>query len=224
MKPPPGITAGLLMVAMWLAGGTGIASDGQTSKSVDQSLAAGQAALRQKHHAEAIRPLQDALKRFPADRRLRVELGRTYLYDHQDDRAIRLFREVLREDPSNRPAKLGVARALNCHRDYAASNQLYRELLKANPDDDGTAVGLAHNLTNQKHTGEARPQLGRDLAPHPNSPRLRKAQNRPEKNKRRARPRYPRTPPNATGERGRVRPRYPRTPPNAQPSWEWSEH
>jgi tetratricopeptide (TPR) repeat protein len=180
MKLAHAIAAWLLLAGLWSATESGILF-GQTNMSVEQSLAAGQAALRQKHYAEAIRVLEDASSRFPRDRRLRVELGRAYLYDHQDDRAIKLFQEVLREDPSNRPAKLELARALGYHRDYNASNQLYRELLKANADDEAAWVGLVRNLIHQKQTAEARRELDRALARHPNSLLLQKFKDRLEK-------------------------------------------
>jgi hypothetical protein len=132
----------------------------------------GQAALRQKNYAEAIRVLEDGLKRFPGDRKLRVELGRAYLYDRQDDRAMQLFREVLREEPSNHEAKLQLARALGYHRNYEESNKLYRELLKTDPDDELASVGLIRNLMHQKRTNEARRELQRTIARHPDSKRL----------------------------------------------------
>lgn len=163
-----------------LAAGVG-APCGCTSTSAEQSLAAGRAALRQKHYAEAIYLLDDASKRFAKDRRVRVELGRAYLYDHQEYRAMRLFREVLREDPSNRPAKLELARALGYHRGYDAANQLYRELLKADPNDEGASVGLIRNLIYEHQTEEARRELDQALARHPNSPRLRNVKARLEK-------------------------------------------
>jgi tetratricopeptide (TPR) repeat protein len=145
------------------------AASGQANLSREQIREAGQAALRQKNYAEAVRVLEDGLKRFPGDRKLRVELGRAYLYDRQDDRAMQLFREVLQEEPSNREAKLQLARALGYRRDYEASNKLYRELLKTDPDDELASVGLIRNLMHQKRTNEARRELQRALARHPDS-------------------------------------------------------
>jgi tetratricopeptide (TPR) repeat protein len=163
-----------------LAAGFGTPS-GYTSTSAEQSLAAGRAALRQRHYAKAIYLLDDASTRFPRDRRVQVELGRAYLYDHQEYRAMRLFREVLREDPSNRPAKLELARVLGYHRHYDASNQLYKELLKANPNDEPASLGLIRNLIYEHQTEEARRELDQALARHPNSPRLRNVKARLEK-------------------------------------------
>ena len=163
-----------------LAAGMGTTS-GQTSKSAEQSLAAGRAALRQKHYDQAIDLLEGGLTRSPNDERLRVELGRAYLYSHQDERAMQLFREVLGKNPSNRTAKLELARALGYHPDYEASSQLYRELLQANTDDEAASVGLVRNLIHQKRTAEARQELDRALARHPNSLQLKQAKLRLEK-------------------------------------------
>jgi tetratricopeptide (TPR) repeat protein len=180
MKRAHIIRVGLLLVSVWVAAGAGT-TFGRTSKSADQSLAAGRAALQQKHHAEAIQLLQNGLRRYPDDQRLRVELGRAYLYNHQDTYALALFRKVLRKDPSNRPAKLELARALSYRREYDASNQLYRQLLKVNPDDEAASVGLARNLIHQKHAAEGLRELDRALARHPNSVRLQQAKARMEK-------------------------------------------
>jgi Tfp pilus assembly protein PilF len=180
MRPWRTIAAGLLLSSLWLAGAARSAA-GQEGTPVQQSLAAAREALRQQHYAEAIHLLQDALKRYPSDRRLQVELGRAYLYDRQDGRATQLFREVLREDPSNREAKLELARALGYQRDYKTSNQLYRELLAANPDDEAASIGLVRSLMHQKKIAEARREVEQALARHPNSLRLQEYRDRLEK-------------------------------------------
>ncbi len=180
MKRSHSITAGLLLASLWLASAAST-TFARTTKSVDESLAASQAALRQKHYSEAIQILQSALKRSPGNQRLRVELGRAYLYDRQDDHAMQIFGKVLREDPSNRRAKLELARALGYHGEYNASNHLYRELLKANADDEAASVGLVRNLIHQKRTAEARQELDQALARHPNSVPLKQGKLRLEK-------------------------------------------
>ncbi len=169
------IVAALLLATLCLT------AYGQTNPSREETLRAGRTALRQQNFAEAIRLLEDGLKRFPGDRALRVELGRAYLYGGQQDRAIQLFREVLLEEPSNPQAKLELARALGYRRDYEASNQLYRELLAANPDDESASVGLVRNLIHQRRKAEARRELNRALARHPDSKRLQEYSQRLER-------------------------------------------
>lgn len=188
MRPGHIITAGLLLASLWLAGEVCTVA-GQENKSVEQELAASRAAIQEQHYDEAIHVLKEALGRFPGDPRLRVELGRAFLYDHQDEQAMRLFREVLSEDPSNRGAKLQLARALGYRRDYMPSDKLYRELLAANPADEAASLGLIRNLMHQRQTAEARREVERALAIHPNSLRLQEYKQQLEKGRTAARDR-----------------------------------
>jgi hypothetical protein len=139
---------------------------------VEQSIANAQAALRHRHYSQAIRTLEDALKQFPRDSRLRIELGRAYVYQRRDAQAMEIFRDVLRDDPSSREAKLELARALSYDKEYEPANRLFRELLTTNPDDEAAAIGLVRNLLFQKKKGDARREVEQALARHPNSLRL----------------------------------------------------
>ncbi len=152
---------------------------GQTQASSEPVLLAGRAAIQQRHYAEAIHLLEDGLKSYPADRNLKIELGRAYLYNHQDERAMQLSREVLREEPSNRVAKLELARALGYQRDYEASNVLYRELINAGPDEVAEAR-LVRNLMHQHKWVEARRELEQALGRFPESKQLQEYKQKPE--------------------------------------------
>ena len=140
--------------------------------SVQQSVIDEQAALRHRHYSQATRILEDALKRFPGNVQLRLELGRVYVYQRQDRRAMDIFRAILRDDPSNRETKLELARVLSYNGKYEAANQLFRDLLSTNPDDEAAAIGLAGNLLFLKKKDEARREVEQALARHPNSLRL----------------------------------------------------
>lgn len=142
------------------------------SLSPEQIRKVARHALREGNYAEAIRVLEDGQRHFPEDLTLRVDLGKAYLYDRQDDRAMQLFRDVLRVEPSDRNAKLELGRVLGYHRDYEASNRLFRELLQANPGDELAAEGLIRNLMHQKRTAEARQELEQALTRQPHSQRL----------------------------------------------------
>ena len=161
----------LAFAAMLLAGEIQQAR-GQQGPSVQQSIVAAQVALRHRRYSQAVQTLEDALKRFPGDSRLRVELGRTYVYQRRDARAMEIFRVVLRDDPSNRMAKLELARLLSFRGKYEPSNQLFREVLAADPNDEAAAIGLVRNLLLQKKKDEARREVEQALARHPNSIRL----------------------------------------------------
>lgn len=139
---------------------------------VAHSIDEAQAALRHRRYSEAVRTLEDALKKFPGDARLRIELGRAYVYQHRDGQAIEVFRAVLRDEPSNREAKLELARVLSYKGKYEPSNRLFRELLATNAGDEAAAIGLVRNLLLQQKKDEARREVGQALAQHPNSLRL----------------------------------------------------
>src|ERR1700682_777433 len=171
MKPRRANITSWLCASLCIAGIVCTAA-AQENKSLDQELAASRVAIQKQQYDEAIRLLNEALTRFPGNRELRVELGRVYVYDHRDEQAMKLFREVLREDPSDRAAKLQLARALGYRRDYSASNKFYRELLAAKPEDEASSLGITRNLTYQRKTAEARQEVARALAIHPNSLRL----------------------------------------------------
>lgn len=147
-------------------------SGAQEGLSAEQSIAAARAHLRKHDYSEASRVLEQALKRYPSDTQLQVELGRVYVYRRQNRRAMELFRSVLRQEPSNRTAKLELARVLSYQTKYKESDQLFRELLASDPADEAAGIGLVRNLILQGKTAEAHREVDQALAHHPNSLRL----------------------------------------------------
>ncbi len=161
----------LVFVAVLVAG-MAAQTRAEEGATVEQSIADAQVALRHRYYSQAIRTLEDALKRFPGDSRLRIELGRAYVYQRRDAQAMEIFREVLRDDPSSREAKLELARVLSYDKKYEPANRLFRELLTTNPDDEAAAIGLVRNLLFQRKKDDARREVEQALARHPNSLRL----------------------------------------------------
>jgi hypothetical protein len=172
-----------LTLAAVFAAGAPTETRGEERPTVEKSLDDARVSLRHQHYSQAVRTLEDALKSFPGDYRLRVELGRAYLYQRRDAQAIEIFRDVLRDDPSNREAKLELARALSYSGKYDSSNQLFRELLAADPSDEAAAIGLVRNLLVQKKRAEATREVEQALAHHPNSLRLQEYRDDLEKNR-----------------------------------------
>ena len=148
----------------------GNAADG--SSSIQEVLTRAQAAELERHYAEAIKLLRDALKQYPADAGLQLELGRAYLATGQDGKAERLFREILKKQPDHREAQLEFARSLAFQQHYEESDRLYRQLLAQNPGDEGAAIGLTSNLLHEGRTAEATAVASAALPYHPNSLRL----------------------------------------------------
>jgi len=154
---------------------------GQEKDSVEHYVEGARAALLERHYPDAIGLLKKGLLLFPNDNRLCVELGRAYLLQGATGRAIHILRDVLLVDPNNSPAKLELARALAYRREYKTSDQLYREILKANPDNEPASIGIVGNLMHERLTEEARTEVEKGLARHPNSLRLQEYQDRLEK-------------------------------------------
>ena len=165
------LCASLVFPAALAAGMTSEAR-AEERATVEQSIAEAQAALRHRHYSQAVRTLEEGLKRSPGNFQLRVELGRAYLYQRKDGQAREVFQAVLRGDPSNREAKLELARVLSYQREYESSNHLFHELLTTNPSDEAAAIGLVRNLLLQRKRSEARREVEQALAKHPNSLRL----------------------------------------------------
>src|SRR5260370_1941806 len=113
---------GLAFAAVLLIGKAAEAQSADAT-SVQQSITNERVALRHRHYSQASRTLEDALKRFPGNVQLRLELGRVYAYQRQDSRAKEIFRAVLRHAPSNREAKLEQPRLLSYGNQYHPSNQ-----------------------------------------------------------------------------------------------------
>ncbi len=119
--------------------------------------------------SKAVHLLKKSLEQHPEDNRLRVALGRAYLYQGKQVLAIRQFREALRRDPQDRLARLGLAHALADRGDYKASSQVYQELLAVNADDEAAVIGLTNNLMHEKRAAEALRVANEGLAHHPDS-------------------------------------------------------
>lgn len=132
-------------------------------------MAAARVAMLNRRFPEAVRLLRNALERFPEDNRVRVALGRAYLYEGKDGRAIKLLREALLRSPDDRLARLELARALAARKDYNASSQIYRQMLAASAGDEAAAIGLTNNLMHQKQAAEALRVADQGLAQHPDS-------------------------------------------------------
>ncbi len=125
--------------------------------------------------SKAVHLLKKSLEQHPEDNRLRVALGRAYLYQGKQVLAIRQFREALRRDPQDRLARLGLAHALADRGDYKASSQVYQELLAVNADDEAAVIGLTNNLMHEKRAAEALRVANEGLAQpsrQPGAPRI----------------------------------------------------
>jgi tetratricopeptide (TPR) repeat protein len=171
-----------LALAAVLVAGMGTETRSEEKGTAEKSITDARVALRHRHYSLAVRTLEEALQRFPGDSRLRVELGRAYVYERRDAQAAEIFRAVLRDEPSSREAKLELARVLSYRAKYDSSNQLFHELLEADPNDEAAAIGLVRNLLFQNKKAEATHEVEQALARHPNSLRLQEYRDDLQKN------------------------------------------
>ncbi|HYX52729.1 MAG TPA: tetratricopeptide repeat protein [Candidatus Limnocylindrales bacterium] len=118
---------------------------------------------------QALNVVQDALRRFPDNEDLELELARIYAYQKQDKLAMQAVQSVLQKHPDSREGKLVLAQLYGYRQAYRLSDAIYRDLLAANPADETAALGLIHNLALQGHRDEARAQLALALAKNPSS-------------------------------------------------------
>lgn len=138
----------------------------------ERALARAQSAALDRHYSEAIKTLESALRQYPDEKALSLELGRLYLATGKDGKAQRLFMEILKRTPGNREAQLELGRTLAYQQLYDQSNSLYRQLLTDNSSDEAAAIGLTSNLIHERKTDEAAAVANSALRYHPNSLRL----------------------------------------------------
>ena len=85
-------------------------------------VAQTQHALDIHDHAQALRLVQDGLRRFPDDQDLQLQLARVYVYRKQDREAIALLQSMLQKEPSNRKAKLALAQICGYREEFQKSD------------------------------------------------------------------------------------------------------
>jgi len=144
-------------------------------------LEKGRSLLLDRRYERAENYLESAVRRYPHDRQLRLELGRAYVAIGEVSRASGLFRHLMAEEPGNREPKLELAKALAFRRQFAESDRLYRALLDADPQDEAAAIGLASNLLHERQRDPALAVIKAALAFHPASLRLMEYQDRVER-------------------------------------------
>jgi len=142
------------------------------SSEMESALKSAQSATLERRYSEAIKILQAALREYPGEAALQLELGRAYLAIGEDGKAQRLLTDILEKEPKHRAAQLELARALAFRRHFISSDALYRQLLAANPADEAAAIGLTVNLMHERRPAEAAAVADAALSYHPNSLRL----------------------------------------------------
>lgn len=136
---------------------------------VVEIVAQSQHALDIRDHAQALRLVEDGLRRFPDDLDLELQLARVYVYKKQDREAIALLQSILQKEPSNRKAKIALAQIYGYHQNFQKSDAIYREVLAARPGDEPAELGLVRNLVIEGKTPAAKEELQAAIQKNPTS-------------------------------------------------------
>lgn len=155
--------------ALFLALTFSMQAQQQSDLEVIEIVAQSQHALDVRDHAQALRLLQDGLRRFPDDQDLEIQLARVYIYKKLDREAISLLQSVLQKEPSNRKAKLALAQIYGYHENFQKSDALYREILSARPGDEPAELGLVRNLVVEGKAAAAKEELQAAIQRNPTS-------------------------------------------------------
>jgi tetratricopeptide (TPR) repeat protein len=141
----------------------------QSELAVVEIVAQSQHALDTRDHSQALRLVQDGLRRFPDDQDLQLQLARIYVYKKQDREAIALLQSILQKEPSNRKAKLALAQIYGYRENFQKSDGLYREVLAARPGDEPAELGLVRNLVIEGRAAAAKEELQAAIQRNPTS-------------------------------------------------------
>src|SRR3954452_3713740 len=136
---------------------------------VVEIVAQSQHALDIRDHSQALRLIEDGLRRFPEDQDLELQLARIYVYKKQDREAIALLQSILQKEPSNRKAKLALAQIYGYREKFQKSDALYREVLAARPGDEPAELGLVRNLVVEGRAEAAKEELQAAVQRNPTS-------------------------------------------------------
>jgi tetratricopeptide (TPR) repeat protein len=141
----------------------------QSDLEVIEIVAQSQRALDTHDNAQALRLLQDGLRRFPDDQDLQLQLSRVYVYRKQDHEAMAILESILQKEPANRKAKLALAQIYGYRSNFQKSDALYREVLAARPGDEPAELGLVRNLVVEGKTSAAKEELQTAIQRNPTS-------------------------------------------------------
>ena len=155
--------------ALFLALTLSMQAQQQSDLEVIEIVAQSQHALDIRDHEQALRLLQEGLRRFPDNQDLQIQLARVYIYKKQDREAISLLQSILQKEPSNRKAKLALAQIYGYHENFQKSDALYREILAARPGDEPAELGLVRNLVVEGKAAAAKEELQAAIQRNPTS-------------------------------------------------------
>jgi tetratricopeptide (TPR) repeat protein len=132
--------------ALVAAGAMILIGTGCHRKSVDDYLAAGDAAMQSTKLPEAETDYQEAAKIAPNDPRVHIALGNLYVFEHKPSDAQIEFMKVLEIDPKNAATHVALGNLYNDQNQRGLAENQYRAAVALEPDRDNYHVDLGEVL------------------------------------------------------------------------------
>jgi tetratricopeptide (TPR) repeat protein len=126
-----------------------VALAGCHHRSVDDDLAAGDAAMQTNQLAEAESNYNDAIKAAPNDPRTHIALGNLYIFEHKTDLAQAEFMKVLDLDPKNAATHVALGNLYMDQQQFALAENQYRAAVALEPERPSFHLDLAEALIKQ---------------------------------------------------------------------------
>ena len=145
--------------AIIAAGATILIGSGCHHKTVDDYLAAGDAAMQATKLPEAETDYQEAAKLAPNDPRVHIALGNLYVFEHKPGDAQVEFMKVLESDPKNAATHVALGNLYNDQNQRGLAENQYRAAVALEPDRDSYHLDLAEVLRLEGKTAAAEDQI-----------------------------------------------------------------
>jgi tetratricopeptide (TPR) repeat protein len=145
--------------ALVAAGAMILIGTGCHRKSVDDYLAAGDAAMQSTKLPEAEADYQEAAKIAPNDPRVHIALGNLYVFEHKPSDAQIEFMKVLEIDPKNAATHVALGNLYNDQNQRGLAENQYRAAVALEPDRDNYHVDLGEVLRLEGKTAAAEDQF-----------------------------------------------------------------
>ena len=124
-------------------------------KSVDDYLAAGDAALQANKPADAEKEYNDAVKAAPDDPRVHVALGNLYMFEHKPQPAQTEYMKVIDLDPRNPAAHVALGNLYLDQQALRQAEEQYRAAIALDPARGNYYLQLAEVLNREGRPADA---------------------------------------------------------------------
>ncbi len=128
-------------------------------KTVDDYLAAGDAAMQSTKLPEAETDYQEAAKIAPNDPRVHIALGNLYVFEHKPSDAQIEFMKVLEIDPKNAATHIALGNLYNDQSQRGLAENQYRAAVALEPDRANYHLDLGEVLRLEAKNGAAEDQF-----------------------------------------------------------------